>query len=305
MAKVYYRPRIEGVNIPGIIHNMSYFFDHLSVYENGVVNCWQAVDLEMFRQKLESGWVVTSVPKGRVFSIYDVGAYELQEAEWVYDNESFYAYVKDTVKKLNPEMKNIYEMTSAEKEKYEKYHQVFMADGHPFKVGGNFLQEIIEGENKDALYLKDGRYCITTMSVFKNGFFQIDMEGSTRFALDEIIGMIENGTLYADPGTDVWIEIENLVKFKGRRVSEKISTRERIKEITEWHKKMIGKEDALNACRRLYHEYLENPSDMMRKALKKSYEAVPEHERMFLGDMDSQDSDYVRIIYHPEQKREV
>ena len=42
-----------------------------------------------------------------------------------------------------------------------------------------------------------------------------------------------------------------------------------------------------------------------REVLRKAYEAVPESERMYLGDMDSKDSDYRRILYYPDKKREV
>ena len=68
---------------------------------------------------------------------------------------------------------------------------------------------------------------------------------------------------------------------------------------------LLGEEDSIDICRRAYHYYLEEPSEWAREKLRKAYEAVPEHQRMYLGDMDSRDSDYLRILYHPEQKREV
>lgn len=41
-----------------------------------------------------------------------------------------------------------------------------------------------------------------------------------------------------------------------------------------------------------------------KKRLKELYEQIPEHERMYLGDMDCRDYDYIRIIY-TDKKREV
>lgn len=67
---------------------------------------------------------------------------------------------------------------------------------------------------------------------------------------------------------------------------------------------ITGEETAHNKCVKAYHESLEYPSDLRRELLRKAYEAIPESERMFLGDMDSKDGDYRRILYHPE-KREV
>ena len=47
-----------------------------------------------------------------------------------------------------------------------------------------------------------------------------------------------------------------------------------------------------------------DPCDYTKEKLRKAYEAVPEHERMYLGDMDSKDWDYHRILYS-DKKREV
>lgn len=43
----------------------------------------------------------------------------------------------------------------------------------------------------------------------------------------------------------------------------------------------------------------------MGEELRKTYEAVPESQRMYLGDMDTKDWDFIRILYRPDQKREV
>ena len=40
MSKVYRRQLVEGVTIPAIIHNGSYFLIDMAVYEDGTVSCW-------------------------------------------------------------------------------------------------------------------------------------------------------------------------------------------------------------------------------------------------------------------------
>jgi len=57
-------------------------------------------------------------------------------------------------------------------------------------------------------------------------------------------------------------------------------------------------------CREIYYEYLVYPCEDARERLRAAYEAVPEHERMYLGDMDSKDWDYRRILF-TDEKREV
>ena len=59
---------------------------------------------------------------------------------------------------------------------------------------------------------------------------------------------------------------------------------------------------AYDICESYYYQYLRNPCERNRQLLKDAYEKVPEHERCYLGDMDTLDSDFRRIIYHPEVK---
>ncbi len=54
----------------------------------------------------------------------------------------------------------------------------------------------------------------------------------------------------------------------------------------------------------LTKSYLVEPTDFYKEELRKAYEAVPEHERCYLGDMDTRDSDFRRILY-TNDKREV
>lgn len=68
---------------------------------------------------------------------------------------------------------------------------------------------------------------------------------------------------------------------------------------------LSGEKDAIDRCQEAYYLYLTEPTEQARENLRKCYEAVPEHKRCFLGDMDTRDSDYIRILYHPEEKREV
>ena len=49
---------LEGFSIPGIIHNMQYHFTDLQGYSDGLISCWEMVDLSMFKDKLNKGWVV-------------------------------------------------------------------------------------------------------------------------------------------------------------------------------------------------------------------------------------------------------
>ncbi|MNJ52398.1 hypothetical protein D3C77_477300 [compost metagenome] len=80
---------------------------------------------------------------------------------------------------------------------------------------------------------------------------------------------------------------------------------EKYKELLDISSRVKGEKTAIEQCRHIYYNYLEYPTEYTRTKLREAYERVPEHQRMYLGDMDNKDSDYRRIIYHPEEKREV
>jgi hypothetical protein len=42
----------------------SYVSTHISVYEDGMIDCWGLVDLDGFKEKVRQGEIVTSIPEG-------------------------------------------------------------------------------------------------------------------------------------------------------------------------------------------------------------------------------------------------
>ena len=120
MNRVYRKQMVEGVTIPAIIHNSSYFLIQMAVYADGIVSCWHKSDLTQFRQDLRRGWVTPTVPTGKWLSVFQLGDYEIRQAKWAYDEARFYKRVRAVVNSLNPEMANLYKTTQREIDKWEK-----------------------------------------------------------------------------------------------------------------------------------------------------------------------------------------
>lgn len=303
MEKIYYSRRIEGAYIPGIIHNGDYFHVQLSVYEDGVVDCWHAVDLKGFREEIDRGWVVPRVPCNKPFSVHGIGRFEIQEASWIYDNDSFYERVVDIVKQMNPDLKNLHEIQK--NERINERYTFTAAPGIPYREEGKLIKKIIDGSRQMTVYRKDNRLYITGLSVYGDKHFRIGMEDNRLFSLEEITDMIKADILYSYPVGEEWLYMPDLGNVKVCLLTNPIAKEERIKEIEQWCVRTAGEDDAAQRCVMAYHDYLEWPTEQKRERLKQLYLAVPEHERMYLGDMDVKDSDYIRIIYHPQRKREV
>lgn len=147
MVNVYRRQRIEGVSIPAIIHNSSYFLIQMPVYEDGIVSCWHKSDLQQLQEDLRRGWVTPTVPLGRELSVHNLGSFEVQEVHWDYNIQSYYQHVREVVQSLNPEMANIYQTTIREIEKWDKLRVCFTADGTPCKQKPEFGYDFWDGES--------------------------------------------------------------------------------------------------------------------------------------------------------------
>src|SRR5690349_4973972 len=102
LAAICRTKEIRGYEFPGIIHNGSYFLMELQVFADGLINCWQMVDLPMLKTKLQRGWVVTSIPDGAELSIHGIGNVKVTSAAWVHTPHTLIKFIQDTVKTLNP-----------------------------------------------------------------------------------------------------------------------------------------------------------------------------------------------------------
>ena len=306
MRKIHRKQTREGVEIPGILCGASYHFQRIAVYEDGIIGCGHMCDLQGLREDLRRKRVLPSIPDGRALYIFGIGAYEIEDASWKYDEESYYAHVDEVMRSLNPEMENIFQMTEREETRWRRRGISLAAIPEPFRFRGSYGCDLLEGDSRNVFYRDDdGRLFLSALSVYGDKSFQIEHLGDGFFWLDDILSMIEDRRLYATPNRGERLFIEDLGEMTLCLSMEEIGPAERMKEVRQWCRRVAGEGDAYRECLQAYHEYLVNPSEWNRSRLREAYEAVPEYERMYLGDLESKDYDFRRIIYHPEKKREV
>jgi len=307
MGKVYYKHRVEGVTVPAVIHNSSYFYTNLGVYEDGIVNCWHKCDLKQFREELARGWVTPHIPIGKSISVHGLGNFPILDAHWEYDNNSFYQYIEETVKTLNPEMKNIYQTTQREIDKWREAKVRTTAKPVPYKVKPVFGYFISDGDSSNIFYRRNDQLYLTTIIAYEDKTLVIDAEGDKSFELEEINEMFRQEKFITSVKGEEWVMIEGLgrILLGETDLRYRLPAKEKQKEIQELVSRMSGEKDAHDRCIWAHYAYLTNPSEWNREALRRAYEAVPEHERMYLGDMDTKDRDIVRILKYPNNKREV
>lgn len=306
MRKINRKKNIEGTTIPGFIRNIQYHFVNVDIYEDGMINCWELVDFKGLKEKLRTNWLVPQIPNGENLSIFHLGCYKIQSAKWAFDKRSYYKFIVKAVKKLNPPMANIYKISSYEKDLLEKRGIKYSPTANDFYVKSEFGYQTIDGKGFIIFLKEKNQNYLVNIIIYEDGkVVCYNGDSEMVYNIKSIKELFENGTFFTHIETPIKVNIACLgeVTLVDELYSTDIS--EKYKELLDIYKSLIGEENAIEKCRRAYCEYLENPAEITREQLRKLYELVPKHERIYLGDMDTRDSDYQRILFTPNIKREV
>ena len=301
MGKIYRYQRVEGKYFPGIINNVNYFFTTVALYEDGVIDCWKKVEFQDIKNVIEKGWLCCEVPNGKNISIFQVGDYTIKSAKWKYNKETYYKTIIDNLKELNPKIENINKITREIPEEDYKKEILFLSKPFRLEHKINFHQWF-NGDNTFIFYNLGGQLYLTTLTAYEDKTFEIGLLEEKYFSLEEIKEMFEKNILTTEVKDRFFIK--DFAEIEIEKINYFVEKSQKFKEIEDMMKKVCEEETTLELCREAYFEYLADPCDYTKEKLRKAYEAVPEHERMYLGDMDSKDWDYRRILYSDE-KREV
>jgi hypothetical protein len=93
--------RIDGVFAMAFIHNGDYYLTHLSIFRDGMVDCWGLVSFEEFKEKVRSGWVVTRPPPDARVRVSFLAVFTATDASYRIDPEEFIREVADEIEGLN------------------------------------------------------------------------------------------------------------------------------------------------------------------------------------------------------------
>lgn len=305
MHKIRREKTIEGTTIPGFIRNGQYFYINVDIYEDGMVNCWELADLKGVREKIDLEWLTPKVPDGESISIFGLGDYQTIGGTWNYDAHSYYDYITQMVQQLNPGMDNIYEISFAEKMKNEKYKIVQSPYAQDFYVTSEVGYKTVTGEGFFIfMHYEDANYLVY-LTVYKDGTIECQNASFQKMLrLEELEELFSNGTFFTTLTAPTNITLDHLGDVVMTNGSYIIDITDKYKQVLDIYQKLNKHPGLLDICRKRYYKYLEHPIEEHKENLRIAYEAIPEHERMYLGNMDIRDEDYIRILY-TEEKRQV
>jgi hypothetical protein len=306
--RVFRKMTIDGLVTPAFIHNGSFFLVDLPVYADGLVDCWEMVDLPLFREKLRTGWVTPTARDGAEISVHGLGRWTATGGTWDLNADSLYAHVQALLAALNPRMENLHDCHGRTVERRGKVNVSIlgMPKKHALRLIGpdSALPARVEGDTLSAIVTSGAEYYVARLSVFADGVIEIgsipspevlDMEGLDRaVSSGRLLGRVPRGTR---------LRIQGLGSFVVDREHWCAAPREQVREVSDLLDNVKGREDSIARCRDAYDEYIADPTQARRETLRLAYEAVPQHNRSYVGDMDTKDI-AVRMILYGEQEVE-
>lgn len=298
-TKIYKKQTIEGYSIPAFIKNGSHFFVDLEVYENGRVNCWNFEDFEHFKKDVNRNWVALSIPDNNQISIHGLGDWIIDNGNWLFNKETFIEYVQSLIKELNPNLENIYKYNQ------KKINGVLIGengDGTVYKEIKKYPNDIfpkkINGQSVDLFYkvLKD--FYLVKVNVFSDSTIQISrLENPIELTFEEFENVIQEEKLVTEIPLNATVFIYGLGNFTVTEAQYTTKIEDKLIEIKDILRDLNGQPSSIDICREAHQNYISNPTVENRKKLKISYENVPDHQKMYVGDMDTKDIEVRMIIY--------
>lgn len=304
-TKIYKEQMIEGVSIPAIIHNGDHFFVDLDVYENGRVECWKFEDFEHFKNDVQRGWVAVSVPDDKDISINGLGRWTIEKGNWEFNKNTFVEYVQDIIKELNPKWENIY-----------KYHEkkingiVVGENGkgtiykEDTKTQGRIFPQKINGTSVNMFFSVNDTFYLVKVNVFADDTLELSrLEDPVSLNIERFEKYIIDGFLTADIPAGCTVYIYGLGNFSVKKKIFASSTQDKLLEIKDIQRRLKGEPTTLEICRQAHQNYLGAPTKSNQEKLRIAYEDIPNHQRIYVGDMDTKDIE-VRMIIYGEQEIE-
>ena len=285
-----------GKAVPVFINNLRQHYATIKAYADGAVDVWGFLDLDLFDRKLQTGWVSTAPPVGSRLSIFNLGVATVSKGDWRRSLNEVRDVVWSVVREFDPLLTNVIDMEGSDTrlEGKVRYAKLGLSDDCPYRIDENG-NKILGKEIP--LFECDGRDSVLKQwFIYSDGTSRVGFDGELT-SLGFVYGQIDNGSLTTCVNDAGWIEIPTLGKFIPTDGHWGVSAEQRIVEAKDIMSTLQGGEGAIQLCIAAHGQYEKSPNSENKKALKDAYDAVPDHLKMYCGDMDSKDWPIRRILY--------
>jgi hypothetical protein len=274
------------------------------VYADGAIYCWGYVDLPLFRGKLAQGWVVPRAEVGGTLGIHNLGQARVAAARWDHSPGDVEREVTDALRELNPALEGLLDMGGTDTEvrngmRYAKGSG--WGQAQPYRVA--LAGDEVPGAELPVLEVTPEGYRLRPWLIYADGLSQLGY-ATELLPLEAVGRMFGEGRLALSVPAGAWVALDGLGRFRAGEGSWYAEPGERLREASDLVDQLNGGPGAIARCVEAHRAYEADPSPERRDALRAAYGAVPEHLRMYCGDMDSKDWPIRRILSDSQGEEE-
>ena len=290
----------RGRSLSVFINNGQCHLTTVDAYSDGAIDAWGFLDFNLFEKKLKSRWVVTRPRTDQSISVHNFGATKTKDAAWDLSDDHIRSGALETIRSLNPEMKNLVDMRWNDTEMRGKvrYAKMGMSDKKLYRPSADGSEEVL-GDFVPTLVHRSDHFELTQLFIFSDRQCRIGVAGIL-LPMEEALSLYDTGKLTNVTRAGARVQIEGLGEFTCVNDFGGAPSEERKKEVRDLLKTLNGEDSCIGVCVSVFRDYEASPSEQGRDALRAAYEAVPKHLRSFCGDMDTKDWKIRRILY-PDQ----
>src|SRR5438093_4092304 len=265
LASICRTKEIRGYEFPGIIHNGSYFLTELQVFADGLINCWQMVDLPMFKEKLRGGWVVTSIPDRAALDIHGIGSVSVNSPVWAHTPDGLVKFIQDVVRTLNPRMENLYHCHGRDTEEVNgvRYAAVNTDNPRPWKTDQPIspLVHGIFGGSLRHFQVHDGLLRLVTIQLFRDDSAKIfGFSEPQTLDFGSLVKQLQNRDYFRIPDAGDRVVIEGLADFTAGEWTYRVDPSQLVGEFHDLHDRVHDRPGAIQECMNAYRDYLAKQS---------------------------------------------
>jgi hypothetical protein len=283
--------RHRGRSIPIFIDNLQMHLTQLDVYDDGAVDAWGMLDLPLFERKLTTHWINLAPPDGAQLSVFNLGGGVISDGEWLHTKDELRESVYAIVRALNPSGHALVDMNGddAEVRGKARYARLGLSDARPIR------DDEVLGAPLPVFVPEGDEWRLTRWFVFADGMTRFGCEGEP-LAFDDACDALRSGEVRTSVPDGSRLHIEGLGRCRVASGFWGVQPNERVREAADELAKLRGSDGAIEKCRNAHAAFEKDPSSQKRDELRAAYLAVPEHLRLFCGDMDSKDWPIRRIL---------
>ena len=285
-----------GKAIPIFINNFHQYLTKINAFADGAIDVWGFLDLPLFDAKMETGWVSTRPPKGSRVGVHNLGAAMVAKGEWRRNPEQIREQVWSVVRGFDPELRNVIDMEGSETYLDGKLRcaKLGLSDACPVRIDDS--EERLLGQSIP-LFQHDGNDVrLLDWFIFSDGSSRLGFDGPI-VDFEQVCSRLRDGDLTTSANEARWIEIPSLGRFKPQDGHWDVEPEQRILEARDVLSELQGNPNAVRVCVDALRRYQEDPSQDHKDQLREAYESVPDHLKLYCGDMDTKDRPIRRILY--------